>query len=154
MRLSHVSQPTSAWRRVLSTEYKTALPQEYNQVMKRLDYILCDLGIISRCSAVLQWSCNANKEILTVRYSSKVTWSFMSSDTTRTMPLCSPLKYLHRKNFVVVYSVEQQISFPLTLSEKLVPVFPSSLHISCHFQGKVLRWSTVACHQHHLRFHT
>jgi len=71
--------------------------------MKRLDYVPCDIGIISKCSAVLRWSYNANKAILTVYSSSKATWSFMSSDTTRTMPLCSPLKYLHRKHFVVVY---------------------------------------------------
>jgi len=123
--------------------------------MKRLDYILCDLGISSRCNAVLRWSYNANKEILTVCSSSKATWSFMSSDTTRTMPLCSPLKYLHRKHFVVVYpSAEQQISFPLTWQsqKKLVPAFPSSLHISCHFQWTILHWSTVACRQHHFRF--
>lgn len=93
--------------------------------MKRLDYVLCDIGIISRCSAVLRWSCNANKEILTVCSSSKATWSFMSSDTTRTMPLCSPLKYLHRKHFVVVYPFGRatKISFPLIVSEKTSTCF-------------------------------
>ena len=84
--------------------------------MKRLDYVLCDLGIISRCSAVLRWSCNAS-EILTVCSSTR---SFMSSDTTRTMPLCSPLKYLHRKHFVEVYPFGRatKIPFPLIVSEK------------------------------------
>jgi len=121
--------------------------------MKRLDYVLCDLGIISRCSAVLQWSCNANREILTVCSSRKATWSFMSSDTTRTMPLCSPLKYLYWKHFVVIYPFGRA-TYILSSQKNLVPAFPSSLHISCHFQRTILHWSTVACHQHHFRCHT
>ena len=84
--------------------------------MQHLNYVLCNLGIISRCSAVLRRPCHAN-EILTVCSSTR---SFMSSDTTRTMPLCSPLKYLHRKCFVVVYQFGRatKISFPIIVSEK------------------------------------
>ena len=64
-------------------------------------YLITNLQWCSYTHMVIAY--NANKAILTVYSSSKATWSFMSSDTTRTMPLCSPLKYLHRKHFVVVY---------------------------------------------------
>jgi len=82
--------------------------------MQHLNYVLFDLGIISRCSAGTAMPCN---KIWTVCSSTR---SFMSSDTTRTMPLCSPLKYLHRKHFLVVYPFGRatKISFPLVVSEK------------------------------------
>ena len=46
---------------------------------------------------------------------------------------------MHGKGFAVVYPVGKAIErHPLTVSEKLVPAFPSSLHTPCHFQRTVI----------------
>ena len=113
---SLASQPTSTWGgRVWSTEYATAVPPECNQ--------LCNIWIM--CSAVLQWY----SEMATTCSSSKATWSFMiatSTDTMRTMPLCSPMTHwkmleahMHSKRFCHNLSSRQsngKRSFPLTVS--------------------------------------
>jgi len=88
--------------------------------MQHLNYVLCDLGIISRCSAATAMPCKRDIDHLLFNQILHET-----SDTTRTMPLCSPLKYLHRKHFVVVYPFGRatKISLPLIVSEKTSTCF-------------------------------
>ena len=73
----------------------SAVPPECNQMCNVLDYILCNLPMIS--SYIVQCHdghVTVPSEVSTICSSSEATWSFTiaaSSDTIRTMPSCSPL---------------------------------------------------------------
>jgi len=102
--------------------------------MQHLNYVLCDLGIISRCSAVLQWSCHANNEISTICSSSKATWSFMIAWVVTQPGQCHRVVlwpteiYLHRSCFVVVCpsSRAKKTSFPRSQKTSTCFLFKST----------------------------